>query len=128
MHDKPIEILVVEDDDMLRKVMLLQLRLAGIPARSSSTGEHALLLIEECVPSLIILDVGLPNMSGFDLVEQLRLKPATENLPLIVHTSLELSDVDRKRMTLGPTKIVTKATAFSDELPKLIHGLTGASK
>jgi CheY-like chemotaxis protein len=125
MNDKGKEVLVVEDDDMLRKVMLVQLRLAGIPARSGATGEEALQLIDECMPSLIILDVGLPNMNGFDLVEQLRLNPAARDLPLIVHTSLDLTAVQRLQMTLGPTKIVTKSMAYSDNLAKLVKELIG---
>jgi CheY-like chemotaxis protein len=81
-------------------------------------------MIKDRVPSVLILDVGLPDMSGQDLIAELRQNPATYSLPLIVHTTLDLSEEEKTQMQLGPSRFVTKATAFSDRLGELITEVT----
>jgi two-component system alkaline phosphatase synthesis response regulator PhoP len=119
-----MDILIVEDDNMLNHVMSLQLQVAGYSVRSARSGTQALKMIKDRVPSVLILDVGLPDMSGQDLIAELRQNPATYSLPLIVHTTLDLSEEEKTQMQLGPSRFVTKATAFSDRLGELITEVT----
>jgi DNA-binding response OmpR family regulator len=118
VHEK--DILIVEDDDMLNRVMTIQVQAAGYAVRSARTGAMALKLITDRLPSLLILDLGLPDMSGRELIEELRRNPLTRSLPLIVHTTLDLFEEEKTRLQLGPSKFVTKATAFSNRLEELI--------
>ncbi|MDZ4837686.1 MAG: response regulator [Candidatus Melainabacteria bacterium] len=118
-----MDILIVEDDLMLNQVMALQLSMVGIPVRSAKSGYEALKMIGEQIPNLLILDIGLPDLNGHDLVNMLRTQPATSSIPLIVHTSRDLSRDEQESLKLGPTRCVTKATAFSDHLETLVHEL-----
>lgn len=123
MREKQLDILIVEDDSMLNQVMLLQLTMIGLSVRSAKTGYQALKMIDQSIPSLLVLDIGLPDLNGKDLVTILQKQPATANLPLLIHTSLDLSIEEQNGLKLGPTRCVTKATAFSDQLEKLVQEL-----
>jgi DNA-binding response OmpR family regulator len=115
------DILVVEDDDMLNRVMVIQLQAAGYVVRAARTGAGALKMINEYLPSMLILDLGLPDMSGQELIKELRRNPLTCSLPLIVHTTLDLLEEEKMRLQLGPSRFVTKTTAFSSRLEELIR-------
>ncbi len=123
-----LDVLIVEDDDMLNQVMCLQLKLAGCSVRSATGGREALKMIMERKPSVLILDVGLPDISGEEVVAELRKNSLTCSLPLIVHTTLDLSIDQEKQLKLGPSRFVTKATAFSDKLAELVTELAEESK
>lgn len=125
LSKKDFDILIVEDDAMLKRVISLQLSLAGLSVRTAGLGQTALDMIRVQIPSILILDIGLPDMSGFEIVEQLRKDPSTRNIPVIVHTSLRLSSEQMERMQLGRTKFVTKTVACSDSLVELVIELAG---
>ena len=128
MHGKSyLDILVVEDDRMLRRVMVLQLA-ADFAVRSANNGAEALKLIAEHVPSVLVLDVGLPDMTGLEVIEQLRQNVATCSIPVIVHTTLDLSSEQQTHFKLGPTRCITKTTALSDRLAELILELLEEQK
>ncbi len=115
-----IDVLHIEDDFILNRVMSAQLQSLGFCVRSATTGKEAIAMINERVPSVLILDVDLPDLSGFEIVAMLREQSATSNIPLIVHTSLDLSVNQKQLLALGPTRWVTKSTAFSEKLGELI--------
>jgi len=118
------DILIVEDDDMLNRVMSLQVEFAGYLVRSARSGAEALKLIRDRIPSVLILDVGLPDMTGQELIAELHRNQSTCLLPLIVHTTLELSEEEKTQLQLGPSRFVTKTMAFSERLAELITELT----
>jgi two-component system, OmpR family, KDP operon response regulator KdpE len=119
-----LDILIVEDDVMLNRVMTLQVRAIGYSFRSARSGLQALKMVEESIPSALILDLGLPDISGQEVIAALRENQATCSIPLIIHTTQELSDKERAELHLGPTKFVTKTTAFSELLAELISEVT----
>ncbi|HEC24259.1 MAG TPA: threonine synthase [Chloroflexi bacterium] len=92
-------ILVVEDNPLdgrlLRRTLEKQKNLHVVEAHS---GEQALLLLRQQPPDLIILDLVLPDMSGFDILEHLRVDPETRDIPVIVLTAKELSDTERAQL------------------------------
>lgn len=59
-------------------------------------------MIEERVPSILLLDVGLPDMTGYEVISELRRNPLTRLLPLIVHTHAELLTEEQSQLQLGP--------------------------
>jgi CheY-like chemotaxis protein len=115
-----LDVLIVEDDGILNRIMSLQLTAAGLSVRSARSGEQALAMIKERLPSALILDIGLPDMTGLEVIQRLRSEPATCALPVIVHTTLDLSLAQQAQLKLGPTRCVTKTTAYSDRLAELI--------
>jgi CheY-like chemotaxis protein len=63
------------------------------------------------VPALIILDVGLPDMSGFAIIEWMRSNDLFSEIPLIVYSACDISAIDQQRLRLGPTAFLTKSRA-----------------
>jgi EAL domain-containing protein (putative c-di-GMP-specific phosphodiesterase class I)/DNA-binding response OmpR family regulator len=83
-----VSILVVDDDADLRGLIALALRRAGLSVLEAGDGERALDLINAEVIGVVVCDVGMPAMSGIEVVEVLRRRPETSTLPVILMTGL----------------------------------------
>jgi DNA-binding response OmpR family regulator len=88
-------ILIVEDDDELRRLFRFALGVAGYSVKEASDGIHALRLIEADRPDLIILDLGLPLLSGLDVQQEVAAHAQTRDIPVVIVTasSAELSNI-----------------------------------
>lgn len=84
--DTEARILVVDDDAGTRALLAIRLRRAGFDVLEAASGEAALGVVEDETISLVVLDVGLPGISGTDVVRALRERPQTATLPVIVLT------------------------------------------
>ena len=102
-------ILVVEDDLDLARVVTTSLQARGIRTVHARTGCEAIRLCKEHEPSLIVLDVGLPDMDGFAVVRALRVSATLSRVPLIVYSALEVDKSEQARLRLGPTEFLTKS-------------------
>ena len=97
MNDKGSKkILLVEDDDNLAEVYHTRLSTEGFNVRREPDGENALAAAVSFKPDLILLDVMMPKISGFDVLDILRNTPETTNVKIIMLTARSL-DSDRKR-------------------------------
>lgn len=95
-QNAPKKILLVEDDDSLANVYMMRLEVEGFEVRRVANGEEALSAALEYKPSLVILDVMMPEVDGFDVLDILRNTPQTVDLKIIVLTALS-QDSDRQR-------------------------------
>jgi two-component system, OmpR family, KDP operon response regulator KdpE len=91
-------VLIVEDDEQLRKMYRFALTVAGFRVREAADGLAALASLEHEPPSLLIVDLGLPDMSGQDVVKEIAAQAHTCNVPILVVTgstqNLDQLDVD----------------------------------
>lgn len=92
----PKKILLVEDDDALASVYETRLQAEGFGTRRVPNGEEALATAIAYKPDLILLDVMMPKVSGFDVLDILRNTPETTNIKIVVLTALS-QDSDRER-------------------------------
>ncbi len=90
------KILFVEDDDALAGVYLVRLQAEGFDVKRVANGEEALAAATEYKPDLVLLDVMMPKVSGFDVLDILRNTPETANLKVVMLTALS-QEADRKR-------------------------------
>jgi len=105
----PKKILLVEDDDALANVYMMRLEVEGFEVRRVGNGEDALSAAVEYRPDLILLDVMMPKVDGFDVLDILRNTPQTNNVKIIVLTALS-QDSDRKRAeSLGADDFLVKS-------------------
>jgi DNA-binding response OmpR family regulator len=81
-----VSILVVDDDADLRGLIALALRRAGLSVLEANDGEMALSIIATEVIGVVVCDVGMPGMSGIEVVRELRARPETSTLPVILMT------------------------------------------
>ncbi len=106
-------VLLVDDDEGVRRMLTEALRAAGWRTLGAATAEEALRLAREAEPAVIVLDLMLPDLSGFALLEKLAADPITAEIPVIVHTGRALGAGDLARLGAAAEHVVTKgAGAF----------------
>lgn len=113
---------VVEDDLALRTVLSMQLAAAEINFCAASNGHQALALIKSHHPKVLLLDISMPGLSGFEIIEALKKDPNGSDfndMDLIVHTTLDLSADEQQRISLGRTQILTK-TKVCKEISEIV--------
>ncbi len=112
-------VLVVDDDVSLRHILGTLLERMGAQFYEAADGDSAVELAREKPPDLIILDVNLPRMDGFEVVDLLR-QGKSRTTPLIVFTGRELSADEQRQLTLGTTCILHKARSSEGEMAHLV--------
>lgn len=106
--EKGNPILVVDDEEDIRNLLLYQLRREGLPVRAVGTGLEAIEAAKKYLPSLIILDLMLPGISGTEVCRRLRGDPATAEIPIIM-LSARGEEIDRVvGFEVGADDYVTK--------------------
>lgn len=125
-----IKVLVIEDDRDLAQVLLALFLRHGIQAFYAATGEEALQLSPQVLPDLVLLDLGLPGADGFAVVDWLRHHNRLRQVPLVVYTAHDLSEIDRDRLKLGDTLFFTKGRISPQEFERrmvdLLNRITAA--
>jgi DNA-binding response OmpR family regulator len=101
-------VLIVDDEPNILLSLEFLMQQAGLEVTTAADGEQALDLIHEQTPDLILLDISLPGMSGFDLLEQLRQSPDTRTLPVVMLTAHGREVEKEKGMALGANDYITK--------------------
>lgn len=117
------DVLIVEDDPALLEILKLQLEMEGMAVRTADAGGAAVAMIRKAPPRLIVLDVGLPDIDGFDVVSMLRRDPRLRRLPLLVYSGRDLENEDKRRLELGPTRFLRKASSGEDEFRSVVAEL-----
>jgi PAS domain S-box-containing protein len=120
LDDTPF-ILLVEGDVDLARVMAAALQNHGFRTVHAVTGCEAVRLLHQREPQLVVLDLALPDMQGFEVVHSLRATPSLGSLPMIVYSALDVAVSDQPRLTLGPTLFLTKSRC---SLPDFVEHLT----
>ena len=114
--DRPI--LVVEDDEISSHLLRRNLEKEGYPAVVASNGRAALEIIRMRLPSVILLDLMMPEMDGFEFVQAVRGRKDMRDVPIIVLTAKDLTEEDKQRLTGCVTSILQKQTASPEDLQK----------
>jgi DNA-binding response OmpR family regulator len=110
----PARILVVDDDPVILRLIEVNLDLEGFDVETADRGEDAIAKAKASSPDLIILDLMMPEMSGWEIAEQLQKDDKTTGIPL-VFLSARTQDEDRRRgEELGVAGYVTKPFDPSD--------------
>jgi DNA-binding response OmpR family regulator len=103
------KILLVEDDDALANVYMIRLEAEGFDIRRVANGEDALAAAQDYRPDLIILDVMMPKVSGFDVLDILRNTPQTANIKVIMLTALSQESDRQRAEQLGADDYLVKS-------------------
>jgi DNA-binding response OmpR family regulator len=124
MPTHPKRILLVEDDDALANVYVIRLQAEGFELRRVANGEEALANAINFKPDLVLLDVMMPKVSGFDVLDILRNTPETANLKVVMLTALS-QDSDKERAeSLGVDEYLVKSqVVIADVVDRIKHHL-----
>jgi PAS domain S-box-containing protein len=113
-------ILIIEDDRDLASVIAEIFSRDCIQVHCAHTLQESVDACFAFQPHLIVLDIGLPDGNGFNIVDWLRQNESLARLPLVVYSGRELSPVERRNLTLGPTHFLAKARVQPQQLEALV--------
>jgi CheY-like chemotaxis protein len=121
----PGTVLVVEDDEDERQLVRATLEARGWTVREAANGRLALDAIRAELPDVILLDLMMPEMDGFELVAALQANAAWRDIPVVVVTALDLTAEDRRRLNGGVDQILSKHAFPPAELIARVGALLG---
>jgi hypothetical protein len=115
--------LVVDDDPNVRGVLSRLLAEQSWEVEEAEDGVAALRRVAESAPTLILLDLMMPRMDGFDFVAQLRKNASWRHIPVVVLTAMDLGPEDLRRLNGGVERVLAKGAFSLDELKSEIRSL-----
>ena len=119
------KILLVEDDDALASVYLKRLQAEGFDVKRVPNGEEALAAAIEYKPNLVVLDIMMPKVSGFEVLDIMRNTPETAKVKIVVLSALSQDSDKERAMSLGADDYLVKSqVVISDVIEKIKHHLS----
>lgn len=119
------KIMLVEDDNNLREIYGARLMAEGYQIVSAADGEEALALAVKEKPDLIISDVMMPKISGFDMLDILRTTPETKSTKVIMMTALSQPEDRARGESLGADKYLVKSQVTLEDVVVAVHEILG---
>jgi len=115
--------LIAEDDTTTRLILQRSLQKAGWTVSEAANGRIALELLDQRIPDLILLDLMMPEVDGFAVLEHLRHHPVYRQIPVVVVTAMELTATDQERLDGSVLQILQKGVYSRDELLEEIQAV-----
>ena len=116
-------IMIIEDDRFLSSLMKARLEKEGFGIIQSFDGEEALNILKEKKPSLIILDLIMPKVTGFEVLQTISITPQLQGVPVVILSNLaQDSDIEKARQ-LGAKEYFVKVRVSIDDLVNRIKAL-----
>lgn len=114
--EKKKKILIVEDNDLNLKLFNDLLEATGYEPIETKNGQEAVSLAEKERPDLIIMDIQLPNISGIDLIKEIKSNKELKNIPIIAVTAFAMQDDEEKILEAGCEGYLAKPISISSFL------------
>jgi CheY-like chemotaxis protein len=118
-------VLVVEDDEDLARILVEFLHSHGLHTLHARDGHEAVRMSQQISPSLIILDLMLPDRDGLAVVDWLRQHDRLRDVPIMVYTARDLDDEQRARLGVAPEFLFTKSRMAPEDLVERVAALVG---
>ncbi|MCU1350450.1 MAG: diguanylate cyclase protein, partial [Acidobacteria bacterium] len=117
------KLLLIDDDTSVHALLEEELTGLGYAIENAFNGEDGVRAAAANTPDVIILDLMMPGMSGFEVADELKENPLTANIPILVLTSKDLTNDDRRELQSKVTTFVQKGKSARDQLVKEIRRL-----
>lgn len=119
------KVMVVEDDASLREIYSIRITAEGYEVVSAGDGEEALAVAVREKPDLILSDVMMPKISGFDMLDILRSTPETAEIKVVMMTALSAEDQRQRGERLGADRYLVKSQVGIEDVINTIHEVLG---
>ncbi|MDB5239337.1 MAG: hypothetical protein JWO00_672 [Candidatus Parcubacteria bacterium] len=117
------KILWVEDDKLIGNILMKKLTSSGFDIFHAKSGDEAIEGLKTFAPDAVVLDLVLPGMSGFDILQKIREDNRFKNVPAMILSNLsKQSDIERAK-SLGAQKFLVKASVSLDQIIEEVRGL-----
>lgn len=124
------KILVVDDEEHIIMILKDSLEFSGFQVVTALDGQEALETVAKEKPELVVLDIGMPKMDGWEVCRRLKGDEKTKNIPVIILTAYAQTSDQRKGMQLGADRFITKPCDLAylvEEINSLISQKTKKS-
>jgi PAS domain S-box-containing protein len=121
--NQPPSLLVLEDDEPTREMLRRTLVNLGYQVTEATNGREGIERLQEQVPSAILLDLMMPEMDGFQFLEEVRRREHWQRIPVVVLSSKELTTEDRERLNGRVLQILEKSATSRDDLLNTVRRL-----
>jgi CheY-like chemotaxis protein len=126
MAEQPKRILLVEDDRFLRKATEAMLRRHGFTVCTAADGEEALQRMQAEIPDLVLLDLIMPKLQGFEVLRIMKQNPATKQIPVVVLSNLgQESDVQQALQGGAIAYLIKANLSLQDLVAQVQKFITG---
>lgn len=118
-----IKVLIIEDDSFLLSMYATKFELENFLVIGAENGKKGLQLAKGKKPNIILLDILLPEMDGFEVLEELKADKITQDIPVILLTNLNQAEEVKKGLTLGAEDYLIKAYSMPSEVVDKIQNV-----
>ncbi|MFA5318007.1 MAG: response regulator [Patescibacteria group bacterium] len=125
MDSKNIKILIVEDDSFLLNMYADKFRAEDFEVFIAEDGLRGVKLAKEELPDIMLLDIMLPKMDGFEVLEKLKADAKTKNIPIILLTNLSQKEEVKRGLDLGAKDFLIKAHFMPNEVVDKVKEVVG---
>lgn len=125
MTQPKVKILVIEDDEFINRMYVTKIEHEGFEALSAADGEAGLQMVINNLPNLILLDLLLPKRDGLSVLAEVKRRPETKKIPVIVLTNLNQQEHVEKCFSLGAAECLIKAHFTPSEVMQKARALLG---
>ncbi|MDO8436445.1 MAG: response regulator [bacterium] len=115
------KVLVIEDDDFIASLIMGALKRAGFETNLAIDGEGALKKLETEIPDIILLDLILPGIGGFEVLEKIKREDKTKKIPIIILSNLGSHEEIKKGLKSGADAYLVKANILPEDVVKKIE-------
>lgn len=126
MTVKKAKILLVEDDLFMRRLYSEAFNLAGYTVITAVDGGEGLMQIYKDIPSLVLLDVMMPEMNGLELLEKIKADPTTKHIPVIMLTNLSGKTEEENALSKGAEKYLVKSEYEPKQVVAIVEKVLAA--
>jgi DNA-binding response OmpR family regulator len=116
MANEPKKIMIIEDDRFLSSLMKARLEKEGFTITQAFDGEEAMHLLKEELPTLIILDLIMPKVTGFEVLQMISITPQLDKVPVVILSNLAQDSDIQKARELGAKEYFVKVKVSIDDL------------
>ncbi len=121
MEENKKSVLIIEDDKFLRDLTEKAFKKENLEVFIASEGEEAIKIAKDKIPSVILLDIILPGLDGFEILKLLKVGDATKKIPVILFTNLGSQEDMASAKALGADAFLVKAHNSLDEIVKKVR-------
>jgi DNA-binding response OmpR family regulator len=125
--NKTMKVLIVEDDHFLLSMYATKFEKEDFQVLSAEDGEKGLRLATQEGPDIILLDIILPKMDGFEVLKKLKSQKETKDTPVLLLTNLSQQDDSKKGLSLGADDYLVKAHFMPSEVVEKVKKYLGDS-
>ncbi len=122
--DEQKKILMIEDDQFIRELYERQLKLAGLEVKSTASGQEGLDLLDQNQYDLLMLDLNIPDVSGFQILEHLQKKPKP-NMTILILSNVAANEYINKGLEMGAQAFIIKSTYTPSKVVEEVKSLLG---